>query len=69
MKKYLFLVVTGFILLTTGLCGCINNNDQLNSQHGEGILMNWTKESGVWIDNGVSSATIIIDDMYVMYYN
>ena len=68
MKKYLFLVVTGFILLTTGLCGCIDNSDQSNSQQEEGILMEWTKESGVRIDNGVSSATIIIDDMYVMYY-
>ena len=68
MKKHLFSVLTGFILLTTGICGCINNNDQSNTQQEEGILMEWIRESGVRIDNGVSSATNIIDDMYVMYY-
>lgn len=32
-----------------------------------GKLLTWTKESGIRVD-GVSSATIVIDDMYVMYY-
>jgi len=68
MKKYLFVVVIGFILLTIEFCGCINNSEKSNDQQEGGLLMEWTKESGMRIDNGVSSATIIADDMFVMYY-
>jgi len=68
MKKQLLEIGIFFLLLGTGLSGCIETEDQSNGQLDQGVLMGWTRESGVRIDNGVSSATVVIDDMYVMYY-
>lgn len=56
-----------FILLVS-FSGCLNNEENTNNQQIAGQLMSWTKESGTRIEDGVSSATLLIDDMYVMYY-
>jgi len=37
-------------------------------EHKTGKLLAWTKESSIRIEDGVSSATVVIDNMYVMYY-
>ena len=68
MKQIPLFVISGFLIIVTCFSGCIDNGNESNDQHVGGVLMDWTKESGVRIDNGVSSDTIIIDDMYVMYY-
>ena len=57
-----------FLLIIIGLSGCVDNEDDPNNQQERGILMEWIRESGVRIDDGVSSATIVIDYEYVMYY-
>ena len=68
MKKVIFIFVIFICILSNSCCGCIDDQNNTNNQQIAGPLMSWTKESGVRIDDGVSSATLLIDDMYVMYY-
>jgi len=68
MKKVIFIFVIFICILSNSFCGCIDDQNNTNNQQIAGPLMSWTKESGVRIDDGVSSATLLIDDMYVMYY-
>jgi len=68
MKKVIFIFAIFICILSNSFCGCIDDQNNTNNQQIAGELMNWTKESGIRIDDGVSSATLIIEDMYVMYY-
>lgn len=66
-KLFLIFGIT-LMLLAVGFCGCIEDKDKESEEQETGELLVWTKESGIRVSDGVSSATIVIDDMYVMYY-
>lgn len=49
--------------------GNVNQHQENESANqSQGFLLNWTREPGVRIQRGVSSATILINNTYVMYY-
>jgi hypothetical protein len=64
MKNQIFVVGLGVVLLVVGFSGCIAPENQQS----QGFLLNWTREPGVRIEHGVSSATLMMNTTYIMYY-
>ncbi len=68
MNTKCFVIVAGLAIMMSMISGCVQEETPSNEEQGQGALMNWEKESGTRIDDGVSSSTLVIDGMYVMYY-
>ena len=75
MKKIVLLCLILFVTVFTS--GCVKQEGATTTtsttttttiQVAGNILANWTKESGVRIDGGISSSTIMKDNEYWMYY-
>lgn len=68
VKIKILILCIAVLLTSTCLTGCFENNNQSEKQQIEGPLMKWVRETGLRIGAGVSSCTIMIDDLFVMYY-
>jgi len=66
-KKFLIVGIIGMFVISVFVIWIYTKDIEPTGQE-TGELLAWTKESGTRIEDGVSSVTIFIDNMYVMYY-